>query len=82
MDVDQLIKAIQHYILKSLNDLPKASITFLETNHDQTVQEFQKIIGLLFPPGDTIFQGKAADAFAAYIGSYLDAEEADRKSVV
>ena len=76
MDVDQFIQAVQQYILHPLDHLPTTQISFLETNHDQSVQDFQNAIGLLFPPGQAIFQGKAADAFANYIGSYLDAEEA------
>lgn len=76
MDVDQLIQLIQKYFLGPLNDLPTAQIKLLETNHDQSVQDFQNAIGLLFPPGAPVFQGQAADAFADYIGNYLNAEEA------
>lgn len=76
MDVDQLKQLLQQYFLNPLNDLPIAQIKLLETNHDQSVQDFQNAIGALFAPDGPPFQGKAADAIAEYIGKYLDAEEA------
>lgn len=76
MDVDQLKQLIQQYFVGPLGNLPITQIKFLETNHDQSVQDFQNALGALFAPHGPSFQGQAANAIAEYIGKYLDAEEA------
>ncbi len=64
------------FFLNPLNTLPTAQIRQLETNHDQSVEDFANAVALLFPSsGPVVFQGKAANAVADALRIYLDAED-------
>ncbi len=76
MDIDQLKQGIQKYFLTPLTNLPIAQIKLLDTNHDQSVQDFENAVAPLFAPNGSQFEGQGANAVADCFQSYLTAEGA------
>jgi hypothetical protein len=76
MDAADFKQFVQRHFVTPLDQLPTTQLRFLDTNHDQSVRDFQDAIGMLFAPGGPTFGGKGATALAELVGKYLDSENA------
>jgi hypothetical protein len=76
MDIDQLKQGMQKYFLTPLTNLPIEQIKLLDTNHDQSVQDFENAVAPLFAPNGSQFEGQGANAVVDCFQSYLTAEGA------
>lgn len=72
-DVSDFVQALQRNLIAPLERLPLTQLKALDMLHDQSVQDFQAIIGQLYASSGP-FTGQTADALADLLADYYTAE--------